>query len=203
MKRSSIFTCIVVLFAVGIQSEFGASGGVTLYTDNFAAWQGATGSYSTCDFVGFPVNTQITTQYSELGAIFTPFQGPNIVQPYSDFIFPEDGYGIDGNGDVEILFDTPMHSLAAHAPGSWRYQLFSGDTMFHQSVYVGGGGAGFFAGLVSTQAFTKIRFDTFDFDDVYIDNVYFSAAPGPGGAGLGLVGLVLAKWTRRRGRREC
>lgn len=199
MRRTPKSLSIVVFSAIGMHFESGALGGVTLYTDSFAAWQGATGSYSTCDFVGFPVNTQITTQYSGLGAIFTPFQGPNIVGPYDDFIFPEDGYGIDGNGDVEILFDTPMHSLAAHAPGSWRYQLFSGDTMIYQSVYVGGGGAGFFAGLVSTEGFTKIRFDTFDFDDVYIDNVYFSATPGPGGAGLGLVGLALAKRTRRCG----
>ena len=102
MRRTPKSLSIVVFSAIGMHFESGALGGVTLYTDSFAAWQGATGSYSTCDFVGFPVNTQITTQYSELGAIFTPFQGPNIVQPYSDFIFPEDGYGIDGNGDVEI-----------------------------------------------------------------------------------------------------
>ncbi len=199
MKRSVAASCIVAIAAIGMETGIGALGGVTLYTDSFAAWQGATGSYSTCDFIGFPVNTQITTQYSELGAIFTPYQGPNIVGPYDDFIFPEDGYGIDGNGDVEILFDTPMHSLAAHAPGSWRYQLFSGNTMIYQSVFVGGGGAGFFAGIVSTQAFTKIRFDTFDFDDVYIDNVYFSTAPGPGVVGLGVVGLALARRSRRRG----
>lgn len=199
MRRSSVAMCVVALAATGVDSKWGALAGVTLYTDNFAAWQGATGTYSTCDFIGFPVNTQITTQYSELGAIFTPYQGPNIVGPYSPEGFLEDGYGIDGNGDVEILFDAPMHSLAAHAPGSWRYQLFSGNTMIYQSVFVGGGGAGFFAGLVSTEAFTKIRFDTFDFDDVYIDNAYFSTAPGPGVVGLGVVGLALARRSRRRG----
>lgn len=199
MKRSITAICVAAIAAIGMESGIGALGGVALYTDSFAAWQGATGSYSTCDFVGFPVNTQITTQYSELGAIFTPYQGPNIVGPYSPEGFLEDGYGIDGNGDVEILFDTPMHSLAAHAPGSWRYQLFSGNTMIYQSVYVGGAGVGFFAGLVSTEGFTKIRFDTFDFDDVYIDNVYFSTAPGPGAVGLGVVDLALARRSRRRG----
>ena len=199
MKSIHCLAALAGASALSFGSTMPALAGVTLYTGDFGAWQNAAGPYSTCDFVGFPVNTQITTQYSELGATFTPFQGPNIVGPYSAQVFPQDGYGIDGNGDVEILFDTPMHSLAAHAPGSWRYQLFSGNTMIYQSVYVGGAGYGFFAGLVSTEGFTKIRFDTFDFDDVYIDNVYFSSTPSPGA----LPAFALSwGFMRRRRRRE-
>jgi hypothetical protein len=61
---------------------------------------------------------------------------------------------------------------------------------------MGGGGWGWFSGVVSSIAFDRIQLSDFD-EQVFVDNMYFSTIPGPAGlAVLGLAGLL--RGCRRR-----
>jgi hypothetical protein len=170
---------------------------VTEYKNNFNGWSAATGSYETIGFSGFPVNTIITTQYEDLGVVFTNFGGPEVVAPFSMFGYPQDGYGVDGNAGIEMIFAEPMRSISMHAPGLYQIELFDGEEKFYLSSLMGGQGPNFFGGLVSGRAFDRVRFVTDPGDDVASDNIYFSTVPGPA-AGLVIVCGALFGGRRRR-----
>jgi hypothetical protein len=189
-----------VCVALGASSMIASAAGaqVTVYQNNgFAAWSAASGNFATVDFTGFPVNTFITNQYSSLGVVFTNFGGPEVVWPFAPQAFPQDGYGVDGNEGIEMLFTQPMHSIATHSPGIWRMQLFNGNQMFFQSPWMGGQNPNFFGGLTSVQSFDRVRFVSFPGDDVAADNIYFSTVPGPA-AGVVIVCGALFGGRRRR-----
>jgi hypothetical protein len=185
-----------IALTVGVPTGH-ASAGFTLFEGNFNAWSSAAGTHQTIGFDGFPLNTYITTQYLDMGVEFTSFGGPNVVRPFAPDVFFQDGYGIDGNDGVEVLFASPTYSVAAHNPGSWRFHLFVGNALVYDSGFVGGSGLNKFAGVVSTVPFDRVRLVSDPGDDVYMDNLYFSTVPGPGGLAVFLSALVAR--TRRRG----
>jgi hypothetical protein len=191
--HASIVGACACLFALATARTSFA--GFTLFEGNFNAWSSAAGAHQTIGFEGFPVNTQITTQYLDMGVNFTPLDGPNVVQPFAPAFFLQDGYGIDGNGGVEMVFESPTYSVAAHNPGTWRFHLFVGNTLVYDSGFVGGSGLNKFAGVVSTVPFDRVRLVSFAGDDVYMDNLYFSTVPGPGG--IAVLGLALIRRRRR------
>jgi hypothetical protein len=170
--------------------------GFTLFEGNFNAWSSAAGTHQTIGFEGFPVNTFITTQYLDMGVEFTSFGGPNVVRPFAPDFFLQDGYGIDGNEVVEVLFSAPTFSIAAHKPGFWRFHLFAGDSLIYDSGFIGGSGLNKFAGITSTMPFDRVRFITDPGGDVYVDNIYFTSVPGPGSVAV-LLGAFVARKRRR------
>jgi hypothetical protein len=195
LDQSTIVFSASLVASVVVSSS---SAQVIQYDDDFAGWSAAAGPYTTIDFVGFPVNTFITTQYSHLGAVFTNFGGPEVVRPFSMFAYPQDGYGVDGNFGIEILFSEPMRAVGMHAPGFFEIQLFSGDEMiFDSTVLFGGQGPNFFGGVASVQTFDRMRFVSGPVDDVYTDNIYFSTVPGPAVGVVIFCGALVGRRRRR------
>ncbi len=180
-----------VLCAVG-----SANASVTVYAGDFGGWQQAvSGSFQTCDFLGFPLNTFITDQYAPLGVYFTN-PGPNVVLGPSTSLFPQDLWGLGPVGTLELTFLDPQHAVGAHSPASWwKMRLYLGDTLVGQS-YSQTGGASKFVGLTSDIAFDRVQFEATGGGPVATDNIYFSTVPGPGAVGL----LELALLTRSRRR---
>src|SRR5262249_55753472 len=121
-------------------STAAASASIVNYNGDFDGWKTAVAqSFTTCDFTGFPLLTIIDDEYSGLGVLFTD-PGPNFVLNNPTY-FPQDGWGIDSNGYVEVKFTQGlMHAIGGHVPGSPIIQLFLGDVMIaygQPSILVG------------------------------------------------------------------
>ncbi|MFO0827479.1 MAG: hypothetical protein U0572_04950 [Phycisphaerales bacterium] len=173
---------------------------VTLYygAANFQPWVSAVQSHSTIDFVGFAPGTFITDQYSGLGAAFNPFVNPYIVQQPDPWLFPQDTYGIDGNGKVRIDFAAPINAIAAHGPGSSRFLLYSQGNLVCVTNWWLGSQNGF-AGITTSFTFDRVVFDTPNPEaEVYLDNVYFSTIPAPSAAAAALLLSIGVQRRRRR-----
>ena len=157
-------------------------------------WIAAVGRFTTIDFTGFPDGTFITDQYADLGVLFV---GGNENIFLSDNAFPNDGAGLDDGGftPIAVSFDTPQAWIAVDFPGTVQFELFSGGELIYTSSAFGGGGAGFFAGLVSTELFDAAVIDDPGDFSVAIDDLHFGV-PAP--ATLALLALGSLFSTRRR-----
>ena len=182
----------VSMFLLGTQVQAAS----TFFANDFAGWHNATVSYKTCSFVEFPQNTIITNQYQNLGVQFT---GPNwnlVLDSAGGF--PQDGKGLNPNTYLELTFDEPMHSIAAHGPGGWLFQLFLGETVVGLSPWWNGGSPNGFAGFVTDISFDRVRLvSPSPGGIVFVDNVYFSTVPGPS-ALLTAVLMMLGRVSRSR-----
>ena len=166
-------------------------GGVIEFTDK-DEWIAAVGRFTTIDFTGFPDGTFITDQYADLGVLFT--DGADVIR-FAPNAFPNDEWGLDGNQQIDLLFDTPQAYIAVDFPGFLMIELFSGGELIYTSGLLGIGGVGNFGGLISSELFDAAAiFDPFD-DNVAIDDLHFGV-PAPGAVWiLALVGVYA---TRRR-----
>ena len=169
-----------------------AVGGFIEFTDK-EEWIAAVGRFTTIGFTGFPDGTFITDQYADLGILFT--DGNDSIFP-NENAFPNDGVGLDGNGDISVSFDTPQAWIGVDFPGLLTIELYSeGRLFFTSNTY--GGGVGNFLGLVSSELFdAAVLVDPFGIS-VFMDDLHFGV-PAPGA--LWLLGLS-ALWARRRRRR--
>lgn len=178
-----------------------SSAGFTVVTGDANAnqWFGAAGAYQLVAFTGFAEGTQITSQYSSMGVQFA-FQGDwgNNIQT-SSFMYPQDGWGMVGNGTITVAFDSPMLAFAVHYPGDMRIGFYSGASLLH-SWGAQATGSNLFAGFTSDVAFDRVVLSSYGPQNLglFVDNVYFSAVPGP--ATLVALGLGTAL-TRSRQRR--
>ena len=94
--------------------------------------------------------------------------------------FPNDGAGLDGNGNITLVFDTPQAWIAADFPGRLQIQLFANGELFFMSGILGVGGVGNFGGLVSSEPFDTAVLMDFPVDfEAEIDDLYFGV-PAPG-----------------------
>ena len=167
-----------------------AAGGVIEFTDPLE-WQAAVGMFVTVDFTGFPNGTFITDQYAELGILFTDGNDSIFL---NDGAFPNDGAGLDGNGNISVSFDTPQAWMGVDFPGALQIELFSSGRLFYTSSIAGGGGAGFFLGLISSELFdSAVLIDPAD--QAAIDDLHFGV-PTPGA--LWLLGVAALLPRRRR-----
>ena len=150
-----------------------AEGGVREFLDP-SEWQSAVGPFATIDFTGFPKGTLITDQYADLGVTFV--EGNDTINFAPSFI--NDGSGLDGNGaTIAIAFDRPQMWMAVDYPGDVQIELYSDDVLVFTSGLFGGGGAGNFLGLLSTEAFdAAVLSDPID-DAVFIDDLHFGPPP--------------------------
>ncbi|MFO0829880.1 MAG: hypothetical protein U0572_17190 [Phycisphaerales bacterium] len=200
MKNSFAFSICAAVLATGT-----AQAGFTLIKDDFTAWSGQAGAFTTIGFNDLPNNTLVTDQYCGLGVTFTD-PDPNVIQAPNLFsIYPQDGAGLNGVCLIEMAFSQPLDAIAWHFPGIIFAELYSGDTLLYQSPLLGNSGLNWFAGLVSDTAFDRVRIHGEPPDQygqchyVFLDNLYFSTVPAP--PVLALLGLagVLAH-SRRRSR---
>jgi hypothetical protein len=171
-----------------------AQAGVVEFTDK-DEWFAAVGDVTTIDFTGFEKGTLITDQFEELGVVFNGL-GHFIVQSRGF----EDGWGLHRVGDpsnpIDLFFTRPQLWIAVDFPGFVQFELFNDGKLLFTSSLFGGGGHGFFAGLVSTELFDAVLI-TDPTGDVFIDNLHFGV-PAPGT--LALLGLAAALPSRRRRR---
>jgi hypothetical protein len=176
-----------------------ANASVVVVSD-FAAWQLTAGPYSTIDFTGYPTNTFVTDQYSNLGVTFVD-PDPNVVIANAFSIFPQDGSGINGVCTIDMVFAAPITTVAFHHPGVLFATLYSNGQAITASMGLPGSGVNWFQGLVSDQPFDRVKLTGIispvgPCDDPVLDNLYFSTIPAPGGAGL-VAALLLVRSRRR------
>ena len=167
------------------------SGGFVEEFTNKDEWISAVGQFTTIDFTGFPDGTFITDQYADLGILFT--DGNDSIDVSG--IHVNDGWGLDGNPDIHLSFDTPQAYLAVHFPGDVQIDLFSGDIFLHSSVFIAGG-VGNFGGLISSQLFDAVVISDPVLGDVFIDDLHFGVPAPPTLALLALASLFSPR--RRR-----
>jgi hypothetical protein len=158
-------------------------------------WEAAAGSWSTADFTGFPDDTPIDEQYAYLGVHFVDGYDFVVLDP-EHTTFLNDGAGLDGNEVVDLVFDAPMHSIAADFPGGLMFDLFYEGEFFYRSSYFGGSGVGKFGGLVSTEPFDRALISDYD-DNVAMDDLHFGP-PIPAPPAIALLSAVLLTVRRRR-----
>jgi hypothetical protein len=158
---------LIVAGALAVGAATSAKADVTWFIDR-AEWEGAIGDYSTADFTGFPPGTFITEQYAALGAHF--IDGTDSVY-FNPGLFLNDEYGLDGNGDITVTFDAPIYWLAVDYPGMLQVDLYSGSQPVYSSGPIGGSGAGFFFGLLSTEPFDMAVLIDPIFPDAVIDDL--------------------------------
>jgi hypothetical protein len=187
MKQFTLAT----IFVLGHANS--ALGTVQQFTGK-ASWLAAAGAHTAITFLGYPQNTNITTQYSNLGITFT--DGIDLIDN-APTAFPNDGWGINGALDSTTLyFALPTTSLAADFPGFIQYKLFWHEQLIFTSNIMGGGGAGHFAGVVSDQPFDRaVILDPLG--GLFFDDLYFGP-PVPAPAALPLLALAALRGRSRR-----
>ena len=149
------------------------------------------GNFLTVDFTGFPDGIFITDQYADLGILFTDGNDSIFL---NDGAFPNDGAGLDGFGNISVSFDTPQAWIGVDFPGFLSIELFSGGRLFYTSSIAGGGGVGFFFGLISSELFDAAGLID-PGGDAFIDDLHFGV-PAPGA--LWLLGVAALLPRRRR-----
>ena len=157
-------------------------------------WVAAVGDFSPIDFTGFPDGTFITDQYADLGILFV---GGN-EQIFLNQGFVNDGAGLNSNfTDIVMEFAIPQFWIAADFPGTIRIDLFNEGELIFSSIEFGGGGVGFFGGLLSSEPFDMAMILGPGFPTVNIDDLFFGPQiPGP--PAFGLLALTVCFGGRRR-----
>ncbi len=154
-----------------------ASADVLEFTDK-DEWIKAVGQFATIGFTGFPEGTWITDQYADVGILFT--DGDDWIHHTCGFV--NDCWGLaggDGNDQITVAFDTPQLWIGVDYPGALKIELFSEGRLIYTSSNFGVGGAGNFAGLLSTDLFDGAVLSDWVDGTVFIDDLHF-VPPGPG-----------------------
>ena len=168
-----------------------AHAGVQEFTDK-DEWINAVGEFTTIGFTGFEIGTFITDQYADLGILFT--DGNDSIQ-FSPTGFPNDEWGLDGNGDIAVAFDTPQLWIGADFPGLLRIELYQNGRLFYVSDNYGQDPVGNFAGLLSNEPFdAAVLIDVLG--EAEIDDLHFGV-PAPGVLPLFALGALCTRRRRR------
>jgi hypothetical protein len=157
-----IFALTVVL---GLVSD--ASVGDIIEFEDKDEWEAAAGPLTTIDFTGFESGTIITTQYIDLGVLFT--DGDDTIHPGDYF---QDDWGLAGHEATDVVFMAPMNVLAVDFPGSIIIELYAGGDLFYSNGF-GAPGEVHFAGIVSTDPFDHVIFHRENYDFVFMDDLHF------------------------------
>jgi hypothetical protein len=183
-------TAFVFVLLFGIAQTSHAS--VVEYT-NRDAWMSAAGLHTTITFQGYPANTIITNQYADQGVLFT--DGTDRIHFNNSFL--NDGVGLNGALDeINPAFSQPMHHIGVDFPGAVRIWLYWKGELIHTSSAFGGGGTGFFGGLISDQPFDAALLAD-PGGGTFIDDLYFGP-PIPAPSALALLGMTALWHSRRR-----
>jgi hypothetical protein len=188
---------IAAVMAVGVASASGNAAFVK-FNQNFPGWQGAAGLYSTVTFGEIPAYTTVTNQYASIGLLFTS-SDLDTTDPFDNITYPQDGYGLDGNCQVELTFSQPITAIGWHFPGTLSAKFYLGDLQVAADGFLGLAGQSNFVGFSGDLQFDRVELKKFPWNecgDIGIDNIYFSTIPAPGAA-VGLVGLLMLRGRRR------
>ncbi len=170
-----------------------AHAGVQEFTDK-DEWIAAVGEFTTIGFTEFPAGTFITDQYADLGILFT--DGNDIIVCCGKETFPEDGAGLDGNGDIAVAFDTPQLWIGVDFPGAMKIELYSDGRLIFTSFDYVPGGAGNFFGLLSNKLFDAAILAEIGGFEAEIDDLHFGV-PAPGSFALLALGALVHRRRRR------
>ncbi len=107
-----------------------AYGGVVEFHDR-DAWIAAVGEFTTIGFTEVPSGTFLFDQFARLGVVFT--DGNDLALCCDKQTFPNDGAGVDGNGNIRLAFSEPQAWIAADFPGALRIDIFRDGLLIHSS----------------------------------------------------------------------
>ncbi len=186
-----------LLVALALLSAQPAVHGDVIEFHDRDAWNAAVGEFTTIGFTEVPSGTFLFDQFASLGVIFT--DGNDLALCCDKQTFPNDGAGLDGNGNIRLAFAEPQAWIAADFPGRLRIDLFRDGLLIHASGQFGHGGVGNFGGLISSELFdAAVLRDVPANFEAEIDDLHFGV-PSPG------VIALLALWGlhHRRRRDSC
>ena len=194
-KAMNTETTRILYAIVAVLSATTARADVIEFTDK-DEWFAAVGVVTTIDFTGFPDVTVVTDQYADLGVHFT--DGNDLILSAAGFL--NDGWGVDGNGDINVSFDAPVYYVAVDFPGGIIFDLLSQGELIFTSSSFGIDEVGNFAGLLSSEPFDAIRLFRSFGSPSFIDDFFFGPQPCPfeldsdGVVGITDFLLLLAAW---------
>jgi len=147
-------------------------------------WIDAVGDFTTIDFTGFEDNTPIVDQYADLGVTFPGF---DVISGETFFLFPNDGWGLQGFDEINVELDQPINYIAMESPGKFAFELYVNDELIHTTQEFGFGSTGpaIFGGLKSDRPFDRLRIIDPNDPAVSLDDLFFGPPiPAPGVLGL-------------------
>lgn len=158
------------------------------------SWEGAVSTYTALTFADLGGPTHVTNQYAHLGVTF--LNGDDVVW-FSDYLYPQDGWGIDANANCHLKFDFDIYAIGVWHPGNMALKLYNDGQLVFSFPFFPGGGTNWFGGVVGTVPFDEvIIYDFFD-PQINIDDIYFAAIPAPS-VWLAMVGGLMVGGRRRR-----
>ena len=158
-------------------------------------WESAVGQFITIGFADLPNGTWVTEQYAHLGVHFVDGWDQVV---YGEITFLQDGAGLVGGEQIDIIFDQPIYWIAADFPGYLGFDLYFEGEFIHRSSEFGIGGYGNFGGLVSTVPFDRaVLWEYGTFPNVFVDDLHFGP-PIPAPSALCIVSAALLTARRRR-----
>ncbi len=197
--RGGAQICLTTAIVVIAAMTSSARAGITRYenTDRDAWFDdvGGASAVITIGFSDFADNTFITDQYQHLGVTFT--DGNDITAGFAPSSWPQDGWGLDGNGDIDLMFDAPRTFIAVDFPGFIRFELFLEGELVGDALFGESGRHDNFAGVTSTIAFDSAVLSNFAGPQANIDDLHFTRIPGPSGL-IVLSGVLFARSRVRR-----
>ena len=110
-------------------------------------WKAAAGETATITFTELPYGTLITDQYADLSVIFA--DGNDTIHVSAGYV--NDGFGLNGHGDIRLSYTTPQYSIAVDFPGALTFELYLKGELLYRSPDYGTGPL--FVGLISTEPF--------------------------------------------------
>jgi len=153
------------------------------------------GAITTIGFNELPANTFVTDQYAHLGVLFTAI---NVTRGENFEVFPRDGFGLDGNKMIHLVFDAPQRGLAFDLPGTARADLYRNGQLVHESSNFGQSGFGNFGGIFDISFDEAIIAGPLGgINQVALDDLHFVSIPAPA-VPVGLLLGALALRSRRR-----
>ncbi|MFO0875061.1 MAG: hypothetical protein U0575_13965 [Phycisphaerales bacterium] len=167
------------LFAIvaGLTARAATAGFVEF--EDAGAWFAAAGPTTTIDFVlGTP--QVLNNQYVGMGVVFP--DGNDVA--FAAATFNLDGWGVQGApgvpGAVVAQLLEAHHAIGFVYHGNIVCKLYANDQLVYSSTLFGAQGTdGAFAGIVSTVLFDRVVVtDPLD-GQLFVDNMYFDAVPGP------------------------
>jgi MYXO-CTERM domain-containing protein len=185
---------IALLLACGIVRSTDAA--VQEFTDR-AAWESAAGAYSTIDFTGFPLWTQLSTQYTASHGV--TFTSPAFV--FNSLYFLNDEWGMMAPGQARIELAEPRYAVGIDGSGVVEIRLFrKGELIYSSSLFAPY--QTLFAGLVSDVEFDAVQFykEWIWGTHVWMDDLLIGPPiPAPGALGAFALAALIGRRRRRRG----
>lgn len=196
-------TRLMLIAAVGAVSIAGTADAAFVLHDDYQKWSASAGTFDTITFAELPPSTLVTTQYSEMGLMFVDYDG-NWTDGTSLVVYPQDGYGLDGEEVIDIHLTKDAYAVAAHFPGILRYRLFLDAALVYDSDLIGGSDYDMFGGVMSSSVlFDRVLLSGQPFgDQIFLDNLYISFAPVPGPSAMMLLAAAPLSCGKRRGCRS-